>query len=383
MNSSLLELKILLVEDDDVDSQILRRVLSKSDLCHFQIKHEKNLTNSLEAIDSFKPDLIVTDLHLPDSDGLATFRSLKKHCPKTAIVILSGDADSKTAIEAVRQGAQDFVAKKNLDNTLLPQLLIHSYERKEHQKQLSEERRLLEQSSQLAALGEMAGGIAHEINNPLAIIVGMIEKGQRSMEKNEADTDTMQLIFSRVETATQRICDIVNGMRLVARNGLGDEYQTCTLAELIRLVNGLCTDKFKHQNIPLQTNIGYKEEIECNLTQISQVVFNLVSNAYHAVMEYKEPWVKIDVSLCPQSEDKMVQIRVIDSGKGIPPKILEKIFHPFFSTKEVGSGMGLGLSISKRMAEIHGGRLYCDNTQENTTMVLELPVQQNRSTCAA
>jgi C4-dicarboxylate-specific signal transduction histidine kinase len=104
--------------------------------------------------------------------------------------------------------------------------------------------------------------------------------------------------------------------------------------------------------------------------EISQVLLNLLTNAFHAVADRKGAWVKIELDKKPQK----LHLRVVDAGTGIPLSIREKIFQPFFTTKDIGQGTGLGLSISKKILETHNGRLFLDTSCPNTTMVIELPL---------
>jgi C4-dicarboxylate-specific signal transduction histidine kinase len=113
-------------------------------------------------------------------------------------------------------------------------------------------------------------------------------------------------------------------------------------------------------------------QVNCRPTQLSQVLLNLLSNAFDAVSALSEKWVRLTVT---QEEQKLI-IKVIDSGNGIPSDIAEKIMQPFFTTKVIGKGTGLGLSISRGIIESHEGALFYDPSEKNTTFVIELPIHK-------
>ena len=115
-------------------------------------------------------------------------------------------------------------------------------------------------------------------------------------------------------------------------------------------------------------------EIECRLIQIEQVLLNLLNNSFDAIADLEEKWIRVDV----EAEDHFVNIKVVDSGKGIPAEASEKIMMPFFTTKEVGKGTGLGLSISSGILKSHGGELSLDRNAANTTFVIRVPRLQNQ-----
>lgn len=231
----------------------------------------------------------------------------------------------------------------------------------------------LMQSGKMASLGEMAGGIAHEINNPIGIIQGksnlLLKHAKNGTYTHEMGVTELQKIISM----TERITKIVSGLRSFSRNAEDDPFAQANLNSLITNVLNLCTEKFTQNQIKLELGSIPKLSIECRNVQIEQVLLNLLNNAYDAVAVLAEKWVRVDVKTLGEK----VQISVTDSGCGIPPDIIEKLMQPFFTTKEVGKGTGLGLSISKGIIENHHGSLHYDASSSNTRFVIELPMRQN------
>jgi PAS domain S-box-containing protein len=230
-------------------------------------------------------------------------------------------------------------------------------------------------SSKMASLGEMAGGIAHEINNPLAIIHGKSSQILRNFEKSQNENkdieiDKVKIELKKIISTSERIAKIIRGLRSFSRDSSADPMENCKFDSIIDDTIELCKERFKNHNIDLLL-LGYKPyELNCRPTQITQVLLNLLNNAHDAIRSLEEKWIRVDMS----EESGILKIKVVDSGDGIPEQIAAKIMNPFFTTKEVGKGTGLGLSISKGLIEDHNGKLYYDNTAKNTTFVIELPL---------
>jgi C4-dicarboxylate-specific signal transduction histidine kinase len=228
-------------------------------------------------------------------------------------------------------------------------------------------------SSKLAALGEVAGGIAHEINNPLAIIQGKSRRIKRTLSEPSEVRDSVVNDVDKILETCERIAKIVSGMRIFSRNADNDPFNSCNTRELITDCLGLCQEKFKHAGIDIRANNIAEIEFDCRATQIAQVLVNLLTNSHDAIQDFDTKWIQLDVKALDVNH---VQFIVIDSGSGISESIAEKIMQPFFTTKEIGKGTGLGLSISRGIVEDHGGTLTLDRDAANTKFVVELPIRQ-------
>ena len=226
------------------------------------------------------------------------------------------------------------------------------------------------QSAKMATLGEMAGNMAHEINNPLSIILGRSKQLQRGLTGFEVmNTDEVVEGLKKIDQTCHRIGKIVRGLRNFARNSDDDPLEAVKVSKFIEESLELCAEKIKNHSIDLQLKVDGDFTFYCRLSQMLQVVMNLISNSFDAIVDQPEKWIRIEVSA---SEGKVL-IAVVDSGAGILKEISDKILEPFFTTKPVGKGTGLGLSISKGLVESHGGRLYLDPRSENTKFVIEIP----------
>lgn len=249
-------------------------------------------------------------------------------------------------------------------------------------KELEDERRVFEAkfvaASKMSALGEMAAGIAHEINNPLAIIDGKTSILLSRLERGLFDQAKFSHDLKVVSDTVERIAKTVRGLLSFSRNAEGELTRATSLQKIIDGTLDLCREKMKNRGVELRVKLEKPLDLECRANQVSQILMNLVNNAYDAVEGRTTQWIAIEVT----NNEEMAKIRVVDSGTPIPPEVVEKIMNPFFTTKEIGKGTGLGLSISKGLAQSHGGSLYYDRSAENTTFVLELPLKARAAVVA-
>lgn len=226
------------------------------------------------------------------------------------------------------------------------------------------------QKSKMAALGEMAGGIAHEINNPLAIIQATCDSIRLQLEVGkQIQPEHFLNKVDRITNTVQRISLIINGLRMYSRDSDKINPKPESLLSIIHSTLALCGEKLKNLGVDCQIDVPEHLMISCNKIQISQVILNLISNSFYAIKENEDKWIRIRAF----NEKGQVKVVFQDSGLGIDKDIVNKIMEPLFSTKPVGEGTGLGLSISKGIIETHGGKIEYDPENQNTTFVIVLP----------
>jgi PAS domain S-box-containing protein len=215
-------------------------------------------------------------------------------------------------------------------------------------KELLLKRAQLVEASRLSKLGEMAGGIAHEINNPLTVMNCVAAQ-------LEAASDTAAIEQSQARAFAAKIYKTVDDV---------------TVGQMIGTVTDFLGDKIERKGATLEIGAHDAEaRFKCRFVQVSQVLINLVNNALDAVLELDDRWIRIEIV----DQGQTIKFRVVDSGKGISAELRERIMQPFFTTKPIGKGTGLGLSISQTIAEAHGGSLIIDSECPNTCFVLEIP----------
>lgn len=226
-------------------------------------------------------------------------------------------------------------------------------------------------SSRLSSLGEMASGIAHEINNPLSIILGKSALLKILIEDNSFDREKATQFLMHISDTTHRIAKIIKGLRAFARDTDGVPFEANSLHDVINDTLELCSERFYNNHIELKLPDVAIDQLYFfgRSEQIAQVLLNLLNNAFDAAYSADHKWVEVKV----KASQEKIQIIVIDSGVGINPQLIEKIFEPFYTSKEVGKGTGLGLSISKGIVENHLGRLFLDPLAQQTTFTIEIP----------
>jgi PAS domain S-box-containing protein len=237
----------------------------------------------------------------------------------------------------------------------------------------NEERERAFHSARLAALGKMAGGIAHEINNPLTILSGMAELAAAEIRKEQFDKVLLSTWIEKIMKTSERVARIVRTMRNLTRNVEKSEMGEVDLARVISDVHELSRQRLADNQIAF-TIVTCEQESRCqgSETHIAQVLINLVNNAIDSlrgVEDVSQAWIRVETKWKPTG----VMVRVSNGGPTIPDSIADRMMEPFFTTKTHGEGTGLGLSISHSLARQLGGELFFDKTAQSTTFVLRLP----------
>jgi C4-dicarboxylate-specific signal transduction histidine kinase len=240
----------------------------------------------------------------------------------------------------------------------------------------------LEASARLSALGMMAGGVAHEINNPLMVIhasaADLLEEAQH---EPQIPAEMVVRAMTRVRQTADRIAKIVRSLRTIAREGSKDEFFPVAVGRILEETLEICRERFRANSVRLLLPaIDANLKVACREVQIAQVLLNLLQNALDAVADQTaERWVRVSVT----TSGPTVIFSVTDSGPGIPPAIRPRIMEPFFTTKKIGKGTGLGLSLSVAIAEEHGGKLELRDEDGHTCFALSLPLSgKTESICS-
>jgi PAS domain S-box-containing protein len=245
-----------------------------------------------------------------------------------------------------------------LENDLTPVVL--------RDQQMERQRTQLEANARLAALGVMASGISHEINNPLTVIDGMAE----ILTNDLAGHDSAVPMLEKIKKNVERIQCIIRSMKALSRDAKFDPPGRHDLRQICDEVLVIAAPRFRELGVELR----YHRDLEsafiiCQASEIEQVLLNLLNNALDAVQGVAEKWIEVRLSV----EAGKILLLISDSGPGIPEAIRRSIFNPFFTTKAPGKGTGLGLSISKTLVAANSAELYLDEARQRTTFVLSFP----------
>lgn len=255
---------------------------------------------------------------------------------------------------------------------ILPGITIHDLQMEQSrilEVVLTERNLQMERQSKMSSLGEMTATLVHELNNPLTLLLTRNGLLLRKVEKDQFDKKYLLAGLTQIHTTIHRMMKITKSLKTFSREVDFESLRKVKLQNLIDETLAFSSDRFLEENLPLLVGKVPDVSVNCRSVQISQVLVNLLNNAFDAIQPYSSQWVRIDFEQTLSS----VRILVSDSGKGIPDEIASKIMQPFFTTKESGKGTGLGLSISQQIVKDHSGKLYVENNSLNTTFVVELP----------
>ncbi len=283
----------------------------------------------------------------------------------TAIHIIYNTRQAKVIQNDMRKNfSNEFDLKKSLEEVVLSK------------KSLEEESIKTFHASRLSSLGEMAGGVAHEINNPLTIIQATAKIVLTREVDNISEESKSKL--EKVIKATERIAKIVRSMKIIASKNDLVEHEVIQVSKVLELSLDLFEERLRNEKIDFKMKNSIDHTIKCNSLQVSQIIINLLSNAIDAIIkdksEHPQNEYDLTVDVSENASERSVEIRVINSGALIPDEIAAKIFEPFYSTKDIGKGTGLGLSISQTLAQANNGLLIYEVHEGKVCFRLHLPI---------
>lgn len=385
----------LLIADDEPD---MLRFLKSQLSANFDVLEAVDGQQAVEKAAQFLPDIILSDMMMPEKDGLQVCRELRERTSTRSIpvVLLTARADEKTKLDCLAAGASDFLAKpfslteimvrlKNLVDSRLFQkeVVVQKQHLEAALEQIKETESLLVQNEKLASLGRLSAGLIHEINNPLNYArQGLHIIGRSSKLLPESERPNFEDTLKDVEEGVNRVAQIISDLRGFTRN----TNQVNNAFHLKPVVDtGLRF--FSHvwkNNIKREVDIPEGLEVRGDSNQFVQVLINLVQNSLDAMESKTYPEGEAPhLNLSAQTRRDKIIFTIKDNGPGIPLAIRDKIFDPFFTTKDVGEGMGLGLSICNRIIADHGGRIEVRGQPGHSTeFILELPSADTYNTQA-
>lgn len=424
-------INVLLIEDNAEHIEFFRQLIATSDaVANFRLEVAHSLDAGVDRLAKGNIQLVLLDLSLPDSDGLETFIRVIETSPDVAIVVLSGINDVALAIETVQLGAQDYLVKGHVDNHLLVRSMQYAVERKRVQQQLktafdelegrvqertallqqtnarlqkeiAERRRAeeetLESNRQLAAalgqlratqqqiiqrermhaLGRMANGIAHDLNNALAPILGFSELLIMKPEIR-ADQAKLRNYLEMINTAASDSAKVVSRLREFYR--YRDEAEIFTpvvINDLVEQVVSLTQPQWRDQalasgaNIEVRTELGMVPTVAGNEAELREALINLILNAIDAIPR------RGTITIKTQQQGRWAVITVSDDGVGMSEEVKARCLEPFFTTKD-DQGTGLGLGSVYGIVQRHDGEIDIQSeVGRGTSVSISLPLDRD------
>lgn len=377
--------KILLIEDNLAEARLLQEFLKQAQTKEFSLVHVQRLRDAFSELSQQTYDVILLDLTLPDSQGLSSLPLLISHAPSTPIVVLTNTNDEELAIEAVRQGAQDYLVKRQVNPDVLVRAVRYAIERKQVLEQLRTvnqalETRVEERTAELVKAkeinqfkSEFVSMLSHDIRNPLNTILlaaGLLQNSDEKLTK-EKKVNHLRMIRSAIKNMAQLLDEVsfmgkADSGKLHSQLSRLDLEAFChqTLEELhLTALDKQVTIEF--------TSFGDFKDTLWDESLLRHILENLLSNA----IKYSHPGSKVKFELI--SQDKTVTFRVQDSGIGISKHDQKRLFQPFNRGENVGSisGTGMGLAIVEKCVEAHGGEISVDSqVGVGTTFTVTLPL---------
>ena len=364
-------LLILLVEDDEAHARLAELWLEQEGHGRFGTVRVARLSEALAQLAAGPVDAVLLDLSLPDSDRLETFRAVRAQAPATPVVVMTGNGDERLALQAVQEGAQDYLVKGDIDGRLVVRALRHAIERARAE---AAERRLL-QAQRLESLSVLAGGIAHQLNNLLVVIIGNASLAATGLEPE----DPLRQYLVEIETASEQATRLARQMLAYSGRG-GFMVRPVDLNEIVRTTCAALTERVPpHVRLRLALSPAALR-VAADETQIAQLVLNLVANAAEAIggapgdvllatsdveaarADFERAYAAPDLPA-----GRYRELVVSDTGEGISADTCARMFEPFFSTRLAGRGLGLPAALG--IVRGHGGAISIESAQGHGTRV--------------
>jgi len=423
---------ILIVDDTPANVSVLADYLEDQG---FRVVVAQDGEEGLKRAEFVKPDLVLLDVMMPGMDGFETCRRLKASdsAKDIPVIFMTALTDTSSVVTAFSVGGVDYVTKPIQIEEVLARISTHLALREMH-KQLAEQNLLLQQevgvrlqteetlrkagseqqllikklqeahdqllqSEKMASIGQLAAGIAHEINNPVGFVnsnmgtlqtyiktlLGVIDDYEDAITKTAGDDmaarieqlkqeaeldflkDDIVALFSESKDGLKRVKDIVQALKDFSHVGESDWLEADLHNGLDSTLN-IVNNEIKYKARVIK-EYGELPPIKCIASQLNQVFMNLLINAAHSIKDSGT------ITIRTGGGDAWVWVAISDTGSGISAENLNRIFEPFFTTKPIGSGTGLGLSLSYGIVKKHGGRIEVQSEEgKGTTFTVHLPV---------
>lgn len=370
-----MNLRVLIVEDNSADAELLELQLLHGGYVP-AARCVQTAAEMQAALDTEEWDLILSDFSMPRFSGLEALELLKATGKDIPFLLISGSAGDDIAITAMRAGAHDFFTKGSLA------LLVPAIQRELREAGLRAtaraQREQLNQNEKLAALGTLLAGIAHELNNPLSVIMH-----QATLLEAELQQDSRQERAGKILQAVTTCSRIVRNFLALARKEPPRRVPV-SVNDVVHAAVDLVAYGLRNDGIEVEVDLtGPMPGVAGDPQQLERVVLNVLSNAQYALRARSAPRSLILRSRLDPSGGRVL-LSITDNAGGIPAEIRSRIFDPFFTTKPVGEGTGLGLSLCHGIISAHGGTIAVSSEMgAGTTFFISLPIDSAMNAQAA
>jgi signal transduction histidine kinase len=343
---------ILVVDDNPALLKTLERLLSR----YYKVCTATDGKAGLEQARKAVPSLVLCDMMMPVMDGIELCRRLRqdRQTQMIPLLMITARRDVESSVSALDAGADDYVTKpfsiRELMSRIRAQLRIRQLDQ------------TIARADRMEALGSTAAGLAHEIRNPLNVIINGLEAVGK-MDGSEPARELIKL----VQGEATRILETITALQSFVREGESSFEEAdlnAGIEDTLKLLS------YKLEGIEVHLDLGLVSKVQCFPAQLNQVFANLLGNAADAIGGQGEIWIR------SEEANGAARVTVRDDGPGCPPQDRERIFYPYFTTKPVGKGTGMGLPIARQIAERHGGTLALTSAASGgAEFTLEIPLK--------
>jgi signal transduction histidine kinase len=362
--------RILVAEDNPDMREYMSRLLSP----HWTVEVVVDGQAALESALAHPPDLVVSDVMMPRMDGVALLRALRadRRTEAVPVILLSARSGEEAVLEGIETGADDYLVKPFSARELVTRIRTHLDMARVRQKLQAQ----LVIADRMSAVGTLAAGVAHEINNPLSYVMSnldLIAEEIRAMSGGSSSSRMAELadMVNEARQGAERVRKIVRGMKTFSR--AEEELRAPLDVQFVmELSINMAFHEIRHRARVVK-DYGKIPLVEADEARLGQVFLNLLVNAAHAIPEGHIEKNEIRIVTRTDASNRAV-IEVRDTGRGIPAEVLNRVFDPFFTTKDVGQGTGLGLSICRNIVKSLGGEIFAESEPgQGTTFRVVLP----------
>jgi signal transduction histidine kinase len=341
MNST--AIRILFVEDDEDDYVLMKNMLFRIETTKYDLHWVQTYDAALEKIDKNHYDVCLLDYFLGERSGLDLLGELRDRKPEMPVIFVTGQGNYEVDMEAMRAGASEYLVKGEIGGPLLERSIRYAIAQKAAEQRIA-------RGQKMEALGTLAGGIAHDFNNILAAILGFTEMAMEDVQ----DRPLVEKNLGNVLKSAMRARELVKQILAFTRK-TSYERSPVSLSAIIKETVQLLRASVP-ATIRIKLALGASSDMVLAAPiELQQVLMNLVANASLA-MEEKGGTMEIgliDVDFSPDTPvsepdvmpGEYVQLVVKDTGMGMSPEVMRRVFEPFFTTREVGKGTGMGLAV--------------------------------------
>jgi signal transduction histidine kinase len=411
--------RVLYMEDDPAQARLAQKCLERAG---YAVDLAGDGAAGLACYAEANYAAVIVDQTMPGLSGLDAIRAMIARKPLPPTIMVTGTGDEHVAVEAMKLGVSDYLVKDPEGGfvSVLPRVLQRSIAERRTLREKGRIEEELAQAQKMKAIGQLAAGIAHEINTPtqyiahntrflhdafsdISTLLDAYDRLFQAVRKNSVTDELLGVVEAKVRGAdldylnaeipqaigqslegVEHVASIVGAMKEFSHPGTGRK-QPVDLNHVIEGAIKLCCNEWKYVAEVVTDFDPDLPPVWCLPTDIHRVVVNLVVNATHAIANATHNGAdgKRQITIRTRHDEGWAEIRVEDTGTGIPEEIRDRVFDPFFTTKEVGCGTGQGLSLAHAMVvEKHGGTLrFKTEVGRGTSFIVRLPIEGH--TCAA